>query len=155
MMRFLKKINALAPIDKPYHDKFRYYLAFYVETLDGKRRWYRVNHRIFNAINLYRQSHNGNMPYYLKNNAFVNVPLTPYFSHNRAGIGVGKIIRIDFRKMHTSDLCARSQFVMKDNLVNHFFGAYRYMRHDFGKYSRLQVFIDLYLWRRRIKEGKK
>ena len=29
------------------------------------------------------------------------------------------------------------------------------LRHDFGKYSRLQIFVSLYLWHQRLKKEEK
>ena len=136
------------------HDYIHNYLALRVELISGERRWYRVGPKLYTAISLYKKQH-GHLPYKMLRNAYINVPVTPYFNHNKAGIAVGRIIKLKYRKMKTSELCARSQFVLRDDLKNNLWHCYHYLRHDFGKYSRLQIFVSLYLWHNRLKkEGK-
>lgn len=68
------------------------------------------------AINQYRKLHNNHLPTYLVGRAYINVPLTPYHNGNIASIGVGKIVHIAIKRMPNNSLCARSQFIMDDEL---------------------------------------
>lgn len=133
----------------------KHYLAFLVEDTRGNRKWYRVNKKIFIGIRQHQKTHNGQFPHEMEHGgAYINIPLTPYFGHNRAGIGVGKVIKIAYRVMRVDDLCIRSQFVMKKDLENSLTKSFHYMKHDFDKYSRFQIFVDLYIWRKKLKEDK-
>lgn len=67
------------------HDYIHNYLALRVELISGERRWYRVGPKLYTAISLYKKQH-GHLPYKMLRNAYINVPVTPYFNHNKAGI---------------------------------------------------------------------
>lgn len=132
----------------------RHYLAFEVEHLDGTKHWYRLNRKLYMAVKQHQYTHHGQFPLQLVGHAYINVPLTPYFGHNIASIGVGKITHIGYRIMNVNDLCARSQFVMDTDLQKSLRHCYHYMRHDFNTYSNLQIFVDLYEWKKRLGSEK-
>lgn len=132
-----------------WHIQYRPYIAFKVQNAYGHKRWYRANRKMRFAVKQYMKLHNNHLPIYLVGHAYINVPLTPYHNGNIASIGVGKIVHIAIKRMPNNSLCARSQFIMDDELRD-LFKSYRYMRHDYGGYSRLQIFVNLYYWRRKL-----
>lgn len=132
-----------------YHIVYRKYIAFKILDAYGNRRWFRANRKLRYAIWQYQKMHHNHLPTYLVGHAYINVPLTPYHNDNRASIGVGKIVHIAIRRMPNNSLCIRSQFIMDDELLN-LCQSYKYMRHDYGAYSRLQIFTNLYYWRRKL-----
>ena len=96
-------------------------------------------------------------PFHRLDNYHINIPLTPYFGNGhtaRAGIGVGKILKLEFREMSVHVLCTRSQFVTPEKLKQSLYECYHYLRHDYGKYSHLQIYVDLYNWQKKLKQKK-
>lgn len=153
-MSFIEKWNYYLP--SPYKKIYtRHYLAFLIEDVYGRKKWYRVNKKLFLGIRQHQRTHNGQFPHEMENGAYINIPLTPYFGHNHGSIGVGKIIKIAYRVMRVDTLCARSQFVMKQDLDKSLLKSYHFMKHDYNCYSHIQIFTDLYLWREQIREEKK
>ena len=132
--------------DKSRHVYTKYFLCVYIELPTGHRKWYRVGKKLFNAMRMYKKVH-GYMPYKQMRNCYIVVPLTPYFANNKSSMGVGRIIRFKYKKVPNTMLCCRSQFVLPSALDNDFYSAYKYLRHDYGKLSRLQIFINLYNWK--------
>ena len=129
-----------------YHEAIRSFLCVYVELPNGRRKWYRVGKKLFTAMHMYKKEH-GYMPYKQMHNCYIVVPLTPYFANNKASMGVGRIIRFKYKNVPNTMLCCRSQFILPSALDNDFHDAYKYLRHDYGKLSRLQIFINLYNWK--------
>lgn len=150
----LKKLYVKLRPAPDYHVKYRPYLAIRVKLINGHRRWYRASPKIYNALMMDKKARNLKLMDFTKLiGNYINVPLTPYFGkHNegKASIGIGKIIFVKFKKMPSSKLCTRSQFVTPDNLQKHLLKSYHYLRHDYGRYSHLQIFVDLYLWRQKL-----
>lgn len=132
--------------DKSRHVYTKSFLCVYVELPNGSRKWYRVGKKLFTAMHMYKKEH-GYMPYKQMHNCYIVIPLTPYFAGNKASMGVGRIVRLKYRKVSSAMLCVRSQFVTSDALYDNFYGAYKYLRHDYGRFSRLQIFINLYNWK--------
>lgn len=130
-----------------------------VELPNNKYRWYRLSPKISYAISMERKNSKSKKGFlefaaeYL-DNCLINVPLSGYKGH-KAIIGVGKIIDFKFATIETTEvICTRSQFVTLENLTNSFRKSYKYMRHDFLKYSRLNIFVNLYNWRIKYLEKK-
>lgn len=130
-----------------------------VELPNNKYRWYRLSPKVSYALSMERKNSKSKKGFlefaseYL-DNCLINVPLSAY-RRNKAIIGVGKIIKFKFAKIETTEvLCTRSQFVTLESLANSFRRSYKYMRHDFSKYSRLNIFVNLYNWRKKLKESK-
>jgi len=132
--------------NKAKHVYTKYFLCVYIELPNGSRKWYRVGKKLFNAMCMYKKEH-GYMPYKQMHNCYIVVPLTPYFANDKASMGVGRIIRFKYKKVPNTVLCCRSQFVLPSALDNDFHDAYKYLRHDYGRFSRLQIFINLYNWK--------
>lgn len=132
--------------DKSHHVYTKSFLCVYVELPNGRRQWYRVGKKLFTAMHMYQTEH-GYMPYKQMKNAFIVIPLTPYFAGNKASMGVGRIIRFKYKNVLNTMLCCRSQFVTSDALYDNLYTAYKYLRHDYGRFSRLQIFINLYNWK--------
>lgn len=137
--------------DKSHHIHIKSFLCVYVESPDGSKHWYRVGKKLFNAMHMYKKEH-GYMPYKQMRHCYIIVPLTPYFANHKASMGVGRIIRFKFKKVPNTMLCCRSQFVLPSALNNNFYSAYKYLRHDYGRFNRFQIFINLYNWKH--KESK-
>lgn len=130
-----------------------------VELPNSQYRWYRLSPKVSYALSVERKaskSTKGFLKFATENlkNCFINVPLSGYRGH-KAIIGVGKIVEFKFATIETTKvLCTRSQFVTLESLANSFRRSYKYMRHDFSKYSRLNIFVNLYNWREKLKESK-
>lgn len=138
-----------------FHKKKHWHLCLYVELPNHKRIWYRASPKIEYAAKQYNKMHDGeNELYQYLNHHYINVPLVNYFARNKGVIGVGKIIRYKYASVPNDLLCTRSQFIDEDRL-NHLFLAYHYLRHDYHRYSRLNIFVDLYNWKKQIKDNKK
>lgn len=143
------------PRDYPEHTKKAYCLK--IQLINGKRLWYRAGSKMSYAINQYAKSHHGQLPYKILVKSYINVPVTPYFKHNDtmfAGIAVGKIVFVKSKEVSTNMPCVRSQFIEPDMLLENPKGAYRYLRHDYNRYSKFQIKVDLYLWRKRLLNKK-
>ena len=145
VMTLLSIIRKYIP-DKSRHVYTKSFLCVYVELPTGHRKWYRVGSKLYYAMNSYKKKH-GHLPYKEMKNAFIVIPLTPYFADNKASMGVGRIVRLKYRKVSSAMLCCRSQFVLSSALDNNLYTAYKYLRHDYGRFSRLQIFINLYNWK--------
>lgn len=136
-----------------YHHVYRSkFLMLKIAKLDGTNKWYRASPKLQHAINWHQKNHheNGN---YLLLGRYINVPLTPYFANHFASIGVGKIIDLKWSYGLSNQLCTRSQFINYQQL-QHLLSAYHYLRHDYDHYSCLQIFVNLYLWRKQEKNTK-
>lgn len=132
------------------------YLSFLIELPNGKRHWYRASPKIYNALKWDQKLH-GKFPLTKLVGYYINIPVTPYFGqheYSHAKIGVGKIIYIKFKEMDSNNLCTRSQFVSKDDLKHDFKHCYHFLKHDYGKYSHLQIYLDLHLWQQKLKRGE-
>lgn len=143
-----KFINVLANImpHENTHPQTHNYLCVLVLLPNGKKQWYRIGRKMFKAIKThYNTSHH--FPYDILIGSYIVVPLTPYFSNNNAGMGVGKIIYIHYKSMVNTVLCARSQFISEDKLINDFHNSVKFMQHDYNKYSKLQILINLINWK--------
>lgn len=127
----------------------RKYACVMVQDIRGTRRWYRLSPKLAHALWLHFQTSHHTTAYAILHGRLINIPLTRYNLHNAAGIGVGKIIKFKYRKVPVNTLCTRSQFIQPKRL-NHLLDAYHYLRHDYGAYSRWQIFVDLWLWRKQI-----
>lgn len=131
-----------------------------VELPNNKYRWYRLSPKISYALSIERKNSKSKkdfLEFATDNleNCFINVPLSRY-RKNKAIIGVGRIIEFKFATIETTEvLCTRSQFVTLGNLANSFRRSYKYMKHDFSKYSRLNIFVNLYNWREKVKNYDK
>lgn len=132
--------------DKSRHVYTKSFLCVYVKLPNGSRKWYRVGKKLFTAMHMYKTEH-GYMPYKKLRNAYIVVPLTPYFANDKSSMGVGRIIRFKYKNVPNTMLCCRSQFVLSSALDNNLYTAYKYLRHDYGRFSRLQIFINLYNWK--------
>lgn len=132
--------------DKSKHVYTKYFLCAKVQLPTGEYKWYRVGSKLYYAMNSYKKEH-GYMPYKQMHNCYIVIPLTPYFVGNKASMGVGRIVRLKYRKVSSAMLCVRSQFVTSDALYDNLYTAYKYLRHDYGRFSRLQIFINLYNWK--------
>lgn len=159
-----RQLAQIAPehlLNKRLSQKPHNYLCLYVELLNHKRIWYRASPKLEYAVKqhqqlskqLAKQNNQKYEPdlYKILNNRYINVPLTPYFGHKKGIIGVGKIIRFDFKYVQSDLLCTRSQFIEPDQL-KHLLRAYHYLRHDYNKYSRLNIFVDLWNWKAQLKK---
>ena len=67
-------------------------------------------------------------------------------------MGVGRIIRFKYRKISSDTLCCRSQFILPSALNNDLYSAYKYLKHDYSRFSQLQIFINLYNWKHKESE---
>lgn len=144
-MPLLSIIKKYIP-DKSRHVYTKSFLCVYVELPNGSRKWYRVGKKLFMAMHMYQTEH-GYMPYKQMHNCYIVIPLTPYFANDKASMGVGRIIRFKYKNVLNTMLCCRSQFVLPSALDNDFHDAYKYLRHDYGRFSRIQIFINLYNWK--------
>lgn len=149
-MKLLALIKNTIP-NKPTHIYVKYFLCVRIELPTGKYQWFRVGRKLYEAMKAHKKEY-GYMPYKKLRNAYIVVPLTPYFANNKASMGVGRIIRFKYRKISSDTLCCRSQFILPSALNNDLYSAYKYLRHDYGRFSRFQIFINLYNWKH--KESK-
>ncbi|MBD5316870.1 MAG: hypothetical protein HDS11_04290 [Bacteroides sp.] len=127
-----------------------------VELPKKRKKWFRLSPKLYRALSLeYKLQHYQGkfrgFAYKELHGKFINVPLSEYY-HHKAIIGVGRILYFRFKYIGARKvLCTRSQFVDPINLKKHFMRSYKYMRHDYGKYSKLNIFVNLFNWRQSIK----
>lgn len=148
LQQFARKWHEMC--SRPYGHYQKRHLTLLVELPNGQKQWFRASPKIEYAIKLHKKQH-GKLPQNYFAGTYINVPLTPYFGRNNGIIGVGKILRWRYYRVYNSKLCTRSQFVTKDALVSDWRKAYHYLKHDYGYYSRLNIFIDLYEWKKKEK----
>lgn len=132
------------------------YLCLYVELPNKRRIWYRASPKIEFAVKQHQilakqtaKKQNKEYKSDLHNiliGRYINVPIVNYFGPNKGVIGVGKILRFSYKYVPSDLTCTRSQFIDQEKL-KHLFSAYHYLRHDYSRYSRLNIFVDLYNWR--------
>lgn len=126
------------------------HLTFLVVLPNGKKQWYRASPKLEYAVRLHIKTH-GSLSHDYFAHTYINVPIVPYFGHNRAIIGVGKIIFWRFKKVYSSQICTRSQFVKGSDIL-HLRHCYHYLRHDYDWYSRLNIIVDLYMWKMQARD---
>lgn len=141
MHTLIKLIHKYSPKNE-YAPKTKYYLCVRIKFTNGTTKWYRLSPKIANAANQYKML-NGTLPYSILINSIINVPITPYFSENKAVITVGQIKKIKYKRVKSTMLCTRSQFIPKKSLKHNFKRNYVYLRHDYGRYSRFNIWINL------------
>ena len=123
-----------------------------VELPNHEERWYRLSPKLFNAlITEYKLkgSHKKlrSFAYEEFHDVLINVPLTRYYFGHKAIIVVSKVLYFRFRYISkSSELCTRSQFIKPKNAKKHILRAFKYMRHDYGWYSRLNILCNLIAW---------
>lgn len=149
-MKLLALIKNTIP-NKPTHIYVKYFLCVRIELPTGKYQWFRVGRKLYKAMKAHKKEY-GYMPYKKLRNAYIVVPLTPYFANNKASMGIGRIIRFKYRKISSETLCCRSQFILPSALNNDFYNAYKYLKHDYSRFNQLQIFINLYNWKYKERE---
>lgn len=134
-----------------YNPRPKKYLCIRVKLSNNTYRWYRLSKKVSYACYMY-QKQNGKLPYDILINALINVPVTPYFGNNHAVISLGQIKQLKYKKLNSYLICSRSQFVPYKSLKNNFKQNYDYLKHDYGKYSRLNIYLSLWYFTRGIKK---
>ncbi|AEG40302.1 Hypothetical protein WANG_0607 [Lactobacillus kefiranofaciens subsp. kefiranofaciens] len=134
------------------HQKHRKYLAMKVELVNGQPKWFRISPKFFQII-ITEQRLRKIHPRKMLTNCLINIPLTTYSRHNQAVIGVGRVIKMEYRAHTDTRLCVRGQFTPPEKLKKEFFLTYHYLRHDYGKLSKINIMFDLYFWRRKVKQN--
>lgn len=131
-------------------NKIHRFLAILIELNNGQKKWYRASPKIYQAM-LWEAKRSNKMPLAKLRDCYINVPKSDYFRNTgKAGIGVGRICYLKFKKMSADELCTRSQFITTSALKDNWHQCYHYLRHDYGKYSHLQIYVDLYNWHRKL-----
>lgn len=131
--------------------KRRKYLTIKVELVNGQQKWFRISPKLFKIIINEQRLRKISVKYMLTN-CFINIPLSSYNKNNQAVIGVGRVIQMKYRAHTDTRLCVRGQFVPPEELKKRFFSCYHYLKHDYGKLSKVNILFDLYFWRRKVRK---
>lgn len=91
-MKLLTLIKNTIP-NKPTHIYVKYFLCVRIELPTGKYQWFRVGRKLYEAMKAHKKEY-GYMPYKKLRNAYIVVPLTPYFANNKASMGVNNHITL-------------------------------------------------------------
>lgn len=131
----------------------RYYLITVKLAVTEKVKKYMLSKKLTYALALEKRLGNIN---YIKplQNAYIVVPITGYNKNRNALLSVGKITGIKKIYRRTGDLFSRSQFVLKDEILD-LDHTYNFMRHDYPWYSRISIYFGLLYFRdQEIKQQK-
>lgn len=131
--------------------KAKIMLIVKVRTATNDYIWYRLSPKVVKALTIERKMNNlsfKQMANKIKG-CYINIPLTNYYNC-RAVIGVGEVINLKWHEFDSTMLCTRSQFVTRVALKQSLRKSYHYLRHDYGKYSRINIFVNLYKFRKTL-----